>query len=525
MRHQGLGALLICALGAAGQTVGVIHNAESAAGQGRGAALGAETSVVAATVPPELESITAAKLRGHVSYLASDLLEGRDSPSRGLDLAAEYIASQFRAAGLEPLGDDGYFQTIHWTVLSAPDSGTTLEIDGAAVDAKHFRVTAGGGIDAEGEVMDLRAGETADKIVRLESAQRSVIADAITFLRNAPPKIVLIPDERDTLRASGVFQPRAILTTGGPARGKYVYVILTGPAAALVAGAKTARFHMPPAVETPSRVWNVAGVLRGSDVALGATAVVASAHYDHEGLRPENANDRVMNGANDNASGTAVLIETARALATLKARPKRSIVFLAVAAEEKGLLGAKYYARHPLWPLETTVANLNFEMFGRTEEGEYTRAGQATMTGAGFSTVTDVVKRACADLGIRFFVHPQGNEEFFARSDNFAFAEKGIPAHTLAPGFSFAQYHQLGDEWQTLDYENMERAGRMAALATLRLAGLEAAPEWDVSNPAIKKYAERRKAAAGAPAAGGADAAGASPAGGKPAGTGKAGQP
>jgi Zn-dependent M28 family amino/carboxypeptidase len=255
---------------------------------------------------------------------------------------------------------------------------------------------------------------------------------------------------------------------------------------------------MPPAVETPARLWNVAGLLRGGDAELSKTAVVASAHYDHEGLRPENEGDKIMNGANDDASGTAVLLETARALASMPARPKRSIIFLAVAAEEKGvqgLLGSLYYAKHPLWPLENTVANLNFEMFGRTEEGEYTKPGQMTMTGAGFSTVTDVVKQAAADEGLKFFVHPQGNEEFFARSDNFAFAKEGIPAHTITPGFSFQQYHQVGDEWQTLDYDNMQRAARVAALATLRLADAVEAPKWDESNPAIKKYAERRKAA------------------------------
>ena len=485
MRLQGLIALFLCALTATAQTTGTIHNAEPSVG-------------VSAAVPAAIDTITAQKLRGHVSFLASDLLEGRDSPSRGLDVAAEYIAAQFRALNLEPLGDNGFFQTMNWTLMEAPAAGTTLEIDGTAVDAKHFRTTAGGGIDAEGEVVELRSGDIAGKIVRLESAKRNVIADAIPFVRNAQPKIVLIPDEADTLKASGVFQPRAIITADTPARGAYVYVILTGPAAALVATARTVRFHMPPALESAARVWNVAGLLRGSDAALAPTAVVVSAHYDHEGVRPENAGDKIMNGANDDASGTAVLLETARALAAMPTKPKRSIVFLAVAAEEKGLLGSLYYAKHPLWPLENTVANLNFEMFGRTEEGEYTRPGQMTMTGAGFSTVTEVVKQAAADEGLKFFIHPQGNEEFFGRSDNFAFAKEGIPAHTITPGFSFAQYHQVGDEWQTLNYDNMHRAARAAALATFRLADSAEAPQWDVSNESVKKYADRRAVPASA---------------------------
>ena len=480
MRFQGLAALLLCSLAASAQ-VGTIHNAEPAAG--------------ATAIPEQIDTITAAKLRGHVSFLASDLLEGRDSPSRGLDVAAEYIASQFRALKLEPLGDNGYFQTMNWTLLEAASSGITLEIDGTVVDPKNYRTTAGGNIDAEGEVVALKSGDIAGKIVRLESAERSVIVEAIPFVRNQQPKIVLVPDEKDSLSASGVFQSRMIITPDTPRRGNYVYVILTGPAAALVGTARMVKFHMPPAHESPARVWNVAGLLRGSDAELAKTAVVASAHYDHEGLRPENEGDKIMNGANDDASGTAVLLETARALASMASRPKRSVVFLAAAAEEKGMLGSIYYAKHPLWPLENTVANLNFEMFGRTEDGEYTKPGQMTMTGAGFSTVTDVVRQACVDEGVKFFVFPQGNEEFFGRSDNFSFAKEGIPAHTLTPAFSFQQYHQVGDEWQTLDYDNMQRAARVAALATFRLADAVEAPKWDESNAAIKKYAERRKAA------------------------------
>ena len=379
MHFQGLAALLVCALTASAQITGItIHNAEPPRAE-------------AAASPEAIDSITASKLRGHVSFLASDLLEGRDSPSRGLDIAAEYIASQFRALDLEPLGDNGYFQTMNWTLVSAAPTGVTLEIDGAVIEKQNFRTTAGGNIDADGEVVELRSGDIAGKIVRLESANRATIADAIPFVRNAQPKIVLIPDEKDTLSASGAFQSTAIIAPGGPPRGAYVYVILTGPAASLVATARTVRFHMPPPVETPARVLNVAGLLRGSDAELSRTVVVASAHYDHVGLRPENAGDKVMNGANDDASGTAVLLETARALASLPLRPKRSIVFLAVAAEEKGLLGSRYYVQHPLWPLENTTAHLNFEMFGRTEDSEYARPGQMTMTGAGSGGRGDAV--------------------------------------------------------------------------------------------------------------------------------------
>ncbi|MBN8733837.1 MAG: M20/M25/M40 family metallo-hydrolase [Acidobacteria bacterium] len=475
MRPQGLCALLLCA-SAAAQT--------------------------APPLPSALDTITASRLRGHVSFLASDLLEGRDTPSRGLDIAAEYLASQFRAFDLEPLGDNGYFQTINWTIIESAPTGITLSLDGAPVDPKHFRVTAGANaIDAEGDIAEVKSSETAGRIVRLADANRATVMDALRILRNSPPQVVLIPDERDTLNASGAFQPRALVTPYDPPRGNYVYVLCTGPAAALAKSAKTAQFHMPAGTTTPARLWNVAALLRGSDPTLAATAVIVSAHYDHEGLRPNNPRDQVMNGANDDASGVAAMLETARALAALPQRPKRSILFLGLVGEEKGLLGSKHYARNPLWPLDKTVANLNLEMFGRTEEGEYTRAGQMTITGSGFSTVTDFVRQATLDLGGIYFINRQGNEEFFARSDNFPLAMAGIPAHSLTPGFSFQDYHAPGDEWPKLDYDNMQRATRIAALAALRLAENDTAPEWDLNDPTAKKFAERRKPAAAPPPA------------------------
>lgn len=471
MRSQGLCALLLCA-SAAAQT--------------------------APTIPPAIETITASKLRGHVSFLASDLLEGRDSPSRGLDIAAEYLASQFRALDLEPLGDNGYFQTLHWTILESAPTGITLSLDGAPVDPKHFRVTAGvQTIDAEGEIAEAKAGETAGRIVRLADANRATVMDALRILRNSPPQVVLIPDEDDSLSRSGNFQPRALVTPYDPPRGNYVYVLCTGPAASLAKSAKTAQFHMPAGTATSARFWNVAALLRGSDPTLAATAVIVSAHYDHEGLRPNNPRDQVMNGANDDASGVAAMLETARALTTLPQRPKRSILFLGLVGEEKGLLGSKHYAKNPLWPLDKTVANLNLEMFGRTEEGEYTRAGQMTITGSGFSTVTDFVRQATLDLGAIYFINRQGNEEFFARSDNFPLAMAGIPAHSLTPGFSFQDYHAPGDEWPKLDYDNMQRATRIAALAALRMAESDTAPQWDLNDPTAKRFADQRNRRAG----------------------------
>jgi len=135
---------------------------------------------------------------------------------------------------------------------------------------------------------------------------------------------------------------------------------------------------------------NVAGLLRGSDPALKDTYVMVTAHYDHIGIRGAAGADRIFNGANDDGSGTVSVIEIASALATLKERPKRSILFVTFFGEEKGLLGSRYYGKHPIFPVDKTVADVNLEQVGRTDDKEGARVGEAALTGFGYSDVSKV---------------------------------------------------------------------------------------------------------------------------------------
>jgi Peptidase family M28 len=319
-----------------------------------------------AQVTPEMRivagHITANSLRGDVSFLASDLLEGRDTPSRGLDIAGEYVASQFRRLGLEPAGDDGYFQSV-----------------------------------------------------------------------------VLRPDDADSPKSR-----------------------------------------------------NVAGILRGSDPRLKDTYVVLSAHYDHVGLAPS-GEDRIFNGANDDASGTASVLEVANALASLRPRPKRSILFLLFCGEEKGLRGSRYYVTHPLVPLTKTVAQLNLEQLGRTDAPEGPHLNGANVTGFDFSDVTPILVDAGRRVGIAVTKVPEASDKYFNRSDNGPFAKAGVPAHTLSVTYEFPDYHAVGDEWQKIDYDNMAKVDRAVGIAVLRLAQALTVPRWNESYPAAKAYAEAAK--------------------------------
>jgi len=320
-----------------------------------------------------MDHISADSLRGHLSFLASDLLEGRATPSRGLDLAAEYVAAQFRRAGLEPAGDDGYFQTA-----TLADFGT-------------------------------RGAQVAQSL--------------------------------------GVDDPSSV------------------------------------------KMRNVAGILRGSDPGLRDTYVLLTAHYDHVGLA-RTGEDRIFNGANDDGSGTVSVVELAAALAAMPVHPRRSILFMVFFGEERDLWGSRYYAAHPLVPPVQTIAALNLEQVGRTDDSEGPQVRTTTITGYDFSEVPDIFADAARGAGIRVYKHPKNSDPYFSRSDNQALADLGIPAHTLGVAFEFPDYHKVSDSWDKIDYDNMAAVDRAVALGMLRLASDAPAPKWNDRYGPARRYVD-----------------------------------
>lgn len=306
-----------------------------------------------------LDFISSDSLKGHLSFIASDALEGRATPSRGLDLAAEYIAAQFRRAGLEAVGDEGYFQT---TTLSARGS-----------------------------------------------------------------------DEQQKVR-------------------------------------------------------NVIGVLRGSDPKLADTYVLITGHYDHLGIRPNAEGDKIFNGANDDGSGTVAVVELAGALSRLKVHPKRTLVFMTFFGEERGLLGSRYYGSHPIFPIEKTVAHINLEQVGRTDDLEGPRVAGASMTGFDFSDIGPIFAAAGKAVGIEVSKHPKNSDAFFGRSDNQALADLGIPAHTLCTAYVYPDYHRASDHWDKIDYPNLAKVLKMVGLGVLMIADTPQEPHWNATNEKASRY-------------------------------------
>ncbi len=250
--------------------------------------------------------------------------------------------------------------------------------------------------------------------------------------------------------------------------------------------------HLDEAKLRPVKIRNVAGLLRGSDPTLKNSYVLLTAHYDHIGMNPSATDDPIFNGANDDGSGTVTVIEVASALAKLKQRPRRSLVFLTFFGEEKGLLGSRYYGRHPLVPIADTVADVNLEQVGRTDSSEGPQVGTASMTGIDFSTVGNVFQAAGKAEGVNVYKHPRNSDAFFGRSDNQALADQGVPAHTLTVAFEYPDYHGLSDHWDKIDYDNMAKINRMTARALLMIAEDSKVPEWNASNPKTATYRNAR---------------------------------
>ena len=326
-----------------------------------------------------LAAITPVSLQAHLSFLSADALEGRGSGSSGLDVAAEYIAAQFRRAGLKAVGDDGFFQTT-------PRTRLTPNLDG-------FQCR----MSIDGRLLDVPSRQFA--LVGSPAAN----TPAVREIRIDEAPVIKVP-------------------FGGAAAAAYD-ALPPGPTTALF----TARLAPPVETDAPQR--NVIGLLPGSDPKLADTYVLVTAHYDGQGSRP--GPDRVWNSANDNGSGTVTVIEIAAALASLSKHPRRSLVFIAFHGEESGLAGSRYHAQHPVFPLEKTVAGINVEMVGRTDDIEGDQRKRASVTGFDYSDVGEVFRRAGEQTGVTVFKHPKNSDPYFGASDNAALAIQGVPAHTV----------------------------------------------------------------------------------------------
>ena len=459
-----------------------------------------------------LNRISPDSMRGNLSFLASDLLEGRDTPSRGLDIASEFIAAEFRKAKLEPGGDDGYFQTAH-LVQQQPDlDGFSLTLtDGekhVALTFADVQLHSAKALDSasapifkldlndEALIEAITPAQLDGKIVLTEFSRGAMRSGrkAMSKVRGSKPALVLTlertasddigtastqlldPEDSESLQT-----PRVSIA----GKGAVAFYDAMKPGLSSTA---TASIHQSAPRQKAQVLHNVVAILRGSDPVLKNTCVLVSAHYDHIGMKAAGEGDRIYNGANDDGSGTVSVIELATALAKLNPHPKRSIVFVTFFGEEKGGFGSRYYSRHPAIPLKDTIADINLEQVGRTDSTEGPQISNASMTGFDYSDVVRIMERAGALTGVKIYKHPQNSDLYFGASDNISLAEKGVPAHSFSVAFNYSDYHGLGDEWPKIDYNNMAKVDRTVAVGLLMMADSTAVPHWAANNPKTGKF-------------------------------------
>ncbi len=220
-------------------------------------------------------------------------------------------------------------------------------------------------------------------------------------------------------------------------------------------------------------VGNVVGILPGSDPALANEAVVIGAHYDHVGLGGRNSasperTGEIHNGADDNASGTAAIIEIAREAAQSRRRFPRTLVFIAFAGEERGLLGSEYYARNPSIPTESTIAMLNLDMVGRARGG-------VDVSGLETAPSLEADLQLAIQATNKLDVRRQGPGA--GRSDDASFIAKRVPAINFFTGFH-SDYHRPGDDWEKIDAEGTQRVTALAFELASRIASRPTRPEF-----------------------------------------------
>jgi Peptidase family M28 len=411
------------------------------------------------------------------------------TPSPGLDASADYLADQFRGAGLAPGATGSYFQKASFAQITPrpDDFRMTVEVGArrSSVSTNNARIESLVALDFKDEqiVRLPQKGPILNIAGRVVSVgEEYAKPNALYLLETRNPALILL-----TLSGEKHSGSSPTLLEADPAIPPVIRIYSRG-AAALLSGKEDARLtlHSEAPLRHDVTLRNVAGIIRGSEPAVRDQYVIVSAHYDHLGMRTPGPGDRVYNGANDNASGVASLIEIAKALD----HPRRSVLFLALFGEEEGLMGSHYYVRHPLVPIAKTVADVNLEQLGRTDSSDGPEIARFAFSGPTYSNLPATMAAAAKAEGTAVYKKDNA-DEYFDRSDNYEFALTGIVAHTVVVAFEFPDYHEVGDEAGKIDYGNLARVDRGIAAGVEAVANAAEAPKWS-DTKAASMYRDAR---------------------------------
>jgi Zn-dependent M28 family amino/carboxypeptidase len=498
------------------------------------------------------------RLEAHVRYLADDKLEGRGTGTPGYEAAAQYVAEQMQALGLEPGGRGGYLQAVPFLkgeiqagecafelrrgsetvplevgrdVLLSPDYLRTkwtteagLVFVGYGVSAPEMGYDDYGGLDVRGKVLVSFRGapprfptnERAYYSNGLVKDQMAAAHGAIGVLQIQKPddearapwernmRQNKLPGFRWTDEGGAPSNVQAGIELAGSLSHASEVKLFDGSGKSYdqaVAAAESSLVQSLPLTwnvkavrvtkHTPASSPNVVGVLRGSDPKLRDEAIVVSAHLDHLGISEPVKGDSINNGAYDNASGTAMMLEVARAFAGLKQRPRRSLIFLSVTGEEKGLQGSDYFARHDAPDSMDVVGDVNVDMVLMLRP-----ITKIVSVGGEHSTFGGLVDKAAAEAGLQVVPDPLPAEVVFVRSDQFSFIKQGIPAvfpvsandgsaagEAEVADWRVNHYHSPSDDMnQPFDWPSGAKFTGMAFWTAWMAADAPQSPKWNVGD-------------------------------------------
>ncbi len=488
------------------------------------------------------EAITVAQLKDYLAFVASDEMQGRDTPSLGLDITAKFLATNLSRWGVKPAGDDGTFMQRFALLKTTVDTMQTV----AAINGQSFKfgadfiahsssgagtasaplVYVGHGLMVKAKNIDaFDSVDVKGKIAVWTSELPQGVSFADFYGQQGEDWKSPAQNAAEHGAAGGIaiagFQSlvywesvrRNTTITGAVAVEKFqdpsqrkIPVLTISPrmAQTLLAGEQfsgakvfnsaaigepLSSFEFKPqkkvnftVVMKNEKVYtqNVVGILEGSDASLKKEYVALGAHYDHVGVGTPLNGDGIYNGADDDGSGTVSILAIAEAFAK-GPRPKRSLLFVWHAGEEKGLWGSKYFTENPTVPIDKVIAQLNLDMVGRAQRAgdtntELAKPHEVFVVGSkvmstDLGNLSEAVNQSYYNLKFNYkYDDPNDPEKIFYRSDHFNYALQGIPIIFYTDG-EHEDYHKVTDHVEKIDFENMLKITRTVYAMAWELSG------------------------------------------------------
>lgn len=444
-------------------------------------------------------TVSKSNIEGHIYFLASDELKGRETGTPEIDIAASYLANSFRRYNVKPANKGSYYQEVKLEkITKAKKIAVTLN----GVSSKKVLPLKGANTDFNGQSIFVNFGAADDykkkdvtgKFVIVKAGYEGKTDARSAFgARNDKMKLALEKGALGLIELSGLndqiwnnfdhfFNADKLGIASSEKEDKNIHLwvqdIDGSMVKALEGKKKIATTLSISGIDKVSvKGKNVVGMVEGTDPKLKDEFVIYSAHYDHVGIGKPNAeNDSIFNGARDNAVGTVTVLSAAENIA--KYPTKRSALFILFTGEEKGLLGSEYYVENPVIPLHKMVYCFN------SDNGGYNDTSKATIIGLGRTTVSAHIVNAAAEFGLTAIDDPAPEQGLFDRSDNVHFAAKGIPAPTYSMGFTAFDaeitkyYHQAADNPDNVDYDYLFKFFKSYVLACRLIANDPKTPFW-----------------------------------------------